>query len=158
MTKAMEAILAPRFAPFNFLVVPGFPNNVPIVDEWGDYLPRFIGDDHDHPAQHLIDFHQCMDQLDINHEDALLKMFMYSLEGDARQWYRSLPISNILSLKDFHASFHSYCKRIYSIELLLDECCEQIKSHSTNDWENFSDQIQEGICQKNEAHDGFDRF
>jgi hypothetical protein len=158
MLKAMEAILARRFAPFYFSDIPGFPNNVPTVDEWGDYLPRFKGDDHDHPAQHLINFHQYMDQLDIHHEDVLLKMFMYSLEGDARQWYRSLPISSISSLKDFHVVFHSYCKRIYPAKLLLDDCCEQIKSLSTNDWKNFSDEIHEDICQKNEAQDGFDSF
>jgi hypothetical protein len=83
--KAMEAILARRFAPFDFSGIPGFPNVVPTMHEWGDYLLRFRGDDHDHPVQHLIDFHQYMDQLDIHHEDVLLKMFMYSLEGEARQ-------------------------------------------------------------------------
>jgi hypothetical protein len=82
----MVVILARRFAPFNFVDVPGFPNVVPTMDEWRDYLPRFREDDHDHPAQHLIDFDQYMDQLDIHHEDVLMKMFMYSLEGDARQW------------------------------------------------------------------------
>jgi hypothetical protein len=99
-----------------------------------------------------------MDQQNIHHEDVLMKMFMYSLEGEARQWYRSLPISSLSSLKDFHAIFHSYCKRIYPVELLLHDCCEQIKSLSTNDWENFSDEIHEGICQKNEAKVGFDSF
>jgi hypothetical protein len=38
----------------------GFPNVVPTTDEWGDCLPRFIGDDHDNPTQHLINFHQYM--------------------------------------------------------------------------------------------------
>ena len=80
----MEAIVAARFSPFNFLDVLDFPSNVPTMDKWGDFLPRFRGDDHDHPAQHLIEFHQHMDQLDIHHEDVLLKMFMYSLEGNAR--------------------------------------------------------------------------
>jgi hypothetical protein len=37
----MEEILARRFAPFNFSAIPGFPNVVPSLDEWGDYLPRF---------------------------------------------------------------------------------------------------------------------
>jgi hypothetical protein len=87
MLKAMEVILGRRFDPSNFSVILGFPNDVSTMDEWGDYLSRFRGDDCDYPAQHLTDFHQCMDQLDIHHEDVLLKMFMYSLEGDARQWY-----------------------------------------------------------------------
>jgi hypothetical protein len=37
----MEKILAQRFAPFNFFVVPGFPNVVPYPNEWGDYFPIF---------------------------------------------------------------------------------------------------------------------
>jgi hypothetical protein len=157
----MNAILAARFSPFNFVDVLGFPNVVPTVDEWGDYLPRFRGDDHDHPAQHLIDFHQYMDQQDIHHEDVLMKMFMYSLEGDARQWYRSLPISIISSLKDFHVVFHSYCKRIYPVELLLDDYCEKIKFKkflSNDDQEGFSDEINEDIFQDNNAQDVLDNF
>ena len=63
----MEAIVAARFAPFNFSIVPDFSNKVPTMDEWGDFLPRFRGDGQDHLAQHLISFHQYMDQLDIHH-------------------------------------------------------------------------------------------
>jgi hypothetical protein len=153
----MEAILARRFAPFDFSGIPGFPNVVPTMHEWGDYLPRFRGDDHDHPAQHLIDFHQYMDQLDIHHEDVLLKMFMYSLEGEARQWYRSLHVSSISSLNDFHAAFHSFCKRIYPVECLLNDCCEQFKSLSKKFQQGFSDEISEDIleCSHN-APNSFD--
>ena len=41
MSESMEAIVATRFAPFNFSAVPDFTNNVPTIDEWGDFLPRF---------------------------------------------------------------------------------------------------------------------
>jgi hypothetical protein len=99
-----------------------------------------------------------MEQLDIHHEDVMIKMFMYFLEGYARQWYQYLTIYSISSLKDFHVVFHSYYKRIYPTKLLLDDCCEKIKSISTSDWENFSDEIHEDICQNNEAHDGFGSF
>jgi hypothetical protein len=51
------------------------------------------------PALHLIDFHECMLQLGIFHEDVLMKMFMISLEGDARQWYKSLPPRSISSVQ-----------------------------------------------------------
>jgi hypothetical protein len=40
----MEAIIATRFAPFDFFVVHGFPNVVPTMDEWGDCLPIFRED------------------------------------------------------------------------------------------------------------------
>ena len=64
-----------------------------------------------------------MDQLSIHHKDVLMKMFMYSLDGCARKWYRTLPTSSISSLKDFHDSFYSYCKRIYLAECLFEHCC-----------------------------------
>jgi hypothetical protein len=56
-----------------------------------------------------------------------MKMFMYSLEGDARDWYRYLPPSRISSLKEFHATFHDHCKRYFSVESLLENCCEEFE-------------------------------
>jgi hypothetical protein len=89
---------------------------------------HIYGDVGDYPAQHLINFHRCIDQLDIYHEYALMKMFIYSLNGDARKWYWSLAIASISSLKEFHAAFNKYCKRYYSSDTILEECCERFKS------------------------------
>jgi hypothetical protein len=105
----MEEILARRFAPFNFSAIPGFPNVVPSMDEWGDYLPIFREREEDNPAQHLSEFHELMRQWEIHHEDVLLKMFMFSLAGDAHKWYHSLPPASISSLHGFHAAFTAYC-------------------------------------------------
>jgi hypothetical protein len=120
----MEKILARRFAPFNFSAIPGFPNVVPSLDEWGDYLPIFGKCEEDNPAQHLSEFHELMHQWEIHHEDVLLKMFMFSLAGDARKWYHSLPPATISSLSDFHAAFTTYCQRLYPPELICHNCCE----------------------------------
>jgi hypothetical protein len=120
----MEKILARRFAPFNFSAIPGFPNVVPSLDEWGDYLPIFGKGEEDNPAQHLSEFHELMHQWEIHHEDVLLKMFMFSLAGDARKWYHSLPPATISSLSDFHAAFTTYCQRLYPPELICHNCCE----------------------------------
>ena len=59
-----------------------------------------------------------------------MNMFMYSLYGDACQWYFSLPPSSISSLKDFHRAFIEHCKRYYSDEFAFDNCCEEYKLHS----------------------------
>jgi hypothetical protein len=120
----MEKILARRFAPFNFSAIPGFPNVVPSLDEWGDYLPIFGKCEEDNPAQHLSEFHELMHQWEIHHEDVLLKMFMFSLAGDARKWYHSLPPASISSLNGFHAAFTAYCQRLYPPELISHNCCE----------------------------------
>jgi hypothetical protein len=123
----MEAILAQRFSPFNFSYVPDFPNVVPTMDEWGDFLPRFREHRDDNPAEHLLEFHELMHQWGIHHEDVLMNMFMYSLEGDAREWYRSLPPASISSLEQFHAAFNMHCQKFYSSELICHSCCEEYK-------------------------------
>jgi hypothetical protein len=89
-----------------------------------------------------------MDQNNIHHEDVLMKMFMYSLEGDARVWYISLPSSNISSLREFHATFNEYCKRYFPTNFILVYCCEQCKSiyYSIN-------QIQEVVPNTYEEED-----
>jgi hypothetical protein len=93
-------------APFNFSYVLNFPNFVPTIYEWGDFLPRFREHRDDNPVEHLLEFHELMHQWGIDHEDVLMKRFMYSLEGDAREWHRSFPHSSTSSLEQFHATFN----------------------------------------------------
>jgi hypothetical protein len=54
-------------------------------------LPKFKEEKEDNPAQHLLEFHECMDQLGIVNEDVLMKLFMFS--GRRCSW-------SISSLKD----------------------------------------------------------
>ena len=61
MSKGFNTMLAQRYAPLNFSVVPGFPNSVPTMHEWGDFLPQFREKEEDNLAHHVIKFHQCMD-------------------------------------------------------------------------------------------------
>jgi hypothetical protein len=115
----MDAILAQRYAFCDFSNIVGFPHPVPTIAEWDDYLPRFRGRKHDHPGEHLLNFHKCMLEHDFFHEDVLIKMFRFSLEEHAREWCQSLPAASIHSLKDFYVAF----KQRYSVDLLFEECC-----------------------------------
>jgi hypothetical protein len=101
MSSSFTAQIAARFAPLEFTKVFGFPNVVPDIKEWGDYLPSFREDKDGNPTQHLFEFQNLMHQLDIHHEDflILMKLFMFSLGGDAHHWYKSLPPSSISTLK-----------------------------------------------------------
>ena len=144
MPKTMEAILARRFAPFNFFDVPGFSNLVPTMDVWGDCLPRFRESKEDNPSDHLIRSHQCMVQLNIQHEYVLMKMFMYSLEQDARDWYFSLPAASISSLKEFHTCFRKHCKYMFLAKLFFKYCCEQADFCNTiSDSKNHDDKYNQ---------------
>jgi hypothetical protein len=123
MSILFAAQIVARFAPLDFTNVYGFPNIVPDIKNWEDVLPKFGGYADENLAQHLFEFHKLMDELNVHHEDVLMKLFMCSLERDARLWHKSLPHSSIPSLKYFHKNFHQHCKRIYSVEILFEDCC-----------------------------------
>ena len=124
MTSSFAARIAARFAPLDFANVCGFPNTLPDIKVWGDILPKFGEDEDDNPGQHLFEFHKLMQELNVHHEDVLMKLFMFTLGKDARLWYKSLPHSSIPSLKCFHTLFHQHCKRMYSAEILFEDCCD----------------------------------
>jgi hypothetical protein len=54
---------------------------------------------------------------------------MHSLDGDARQWYFSLPHSSISSLREFHSAFKEHYKRYFSAEFLFENCCEEFEKN-----------------------------
>jgi hypothetical protein len=97
------------------------------MDEWGDFLSRFREHRDDNPVEHLLEFHELMHWWGIHHEDVLMNMFMFSLEGDARKWYKSLPPASISSLKQFHVAFNMHCQKFYSSKLICHSYCEEYK-------------------------------
>ena len=121
----MNRILIKRYAFCNFSSIAGFPNQVPTRDEWEKSLPRFCGEEWEVPAEHLLDFHEFIDQLEIIHEDVKIKLFKCSLKGIALHWCWSLPDASISSLADFHAAFHVFCNGIFPADLLYPECCHE---------------------------------
>jgi hypothetical protein len=58
-----------------------------------------------------------------------MNMFMFSLDRDAREWYRPLPPGIISSLEQFHAVFNRRCQKFYSFELICKSCCEECEGH-----------------------------
>ena len=61
------------------------------------------------------------------HEDYLMKMFMASLEGNARSWYERFPSDSLYSLKYFHTVFHEHFTDQYPSLLLVQDCCMHVK-------------------------------
>ena len=73
------------------------------------------------PVEFLLDFHECILKLKIIHEDVLIKLFPYSLDGEARDWCRSLSVACITSLRHFHATFRLFCKDKFAANFLYQE-------------------------------------
>jgi hypothetical protein len=143
----MNRILAKRYAFCDFSSIVGFPNQVPARDEWENSLPRFRGEEWEVPAEHLLDFHDYMHRLQVVHEDVQIRLFCFSLEGIAHDWYRSLPNASVSSLADFHAAFHVFCKDHFPANLLYPQCCHEFHS-STKD----SDVHEEYAAEENILH------
>lgn len=151
----MDAILSKRYALCDFSKIYGFPNPVPNRDEWEGFLPRFRGEDWEVPAEHLLNFHECISKLKVVHEDVMIKLFRYSLEGKSRDWCKSLPIVSVSALRGFHAAYHSFCKESYSADLLYERCCYEFDL-LTRGSENHEEHVCEGnIAVPESVHHNF---
>ena len=83
----------------------GFPNKMPKV-EWQRNLPMFKNVKGNDVALHLVRFHMHVRRLKIAFpKDFLMKIFMATLENEARSWYESLPPASIYCLKYIHTTF-----------------------------------------------------
>ena len=91
--------MSTRYAPMNRCHIPGFMNRIPNVD-WQTCLPKFKNQKSDATALHLVRFHMHICKLGVElHEYSLMKIFMVSLEGNARSWYEIFPLEILYSLK-----------------------------------------------------------
>ena len=119
--------------------IPIFPNRIPNID-WQTYLPRFKYHKGADAALHLVRFHKHIYKLGVElHEDSLMKMFMVSLEGNARSWYEGFPVESLYSLRDFHIVFHEHFKDKYPSLLLIQDCCMHDKGFIENLKDIYSD-------------------
>ena len=149
----LDARIRARYAPMNITHIPGFPNKIPKVD-WLKYLPSFRDEKDDSVVMHLIKFHRHIHRLGLKlPEDCLMKMFMASLEDDARLWYEGLPAASIYSLKDFHMIFCKNYKQHHPALLLIESFCGrfedlfQLMGIDIDDPDIMNDQFEEALLE-----------
>jgi hypothetical protein len=95
----MDEIVATRYAP---LVLPkvmyAFPPN-----DYMRYMPIFNGYGLVTAEEHLSLFYSFVDNFNVEHANVWMRLFVQSLNGEARNWFRSLPpnsIDDIVALDD----------------------------------------------------------
>jgi len=90
LTK-IEKIVVARYGP---LVLP-VPLNPMSARDYREYISKFTGTEGVTAEEHLKASYSYADNLYINEEDVWMRVFVQSLDGEARKWFRELPPRSI---------------------------------------------------------------
>jgi hypothetical protein len=97
----MDAIVAARYAP---LILPQPMNSLPAGD-YLKYMPKFTGEEDITVEEHLVAFYSYADNLNIENEDVWMRVFVQSLDGEARKWFRGLTPGSIVGIEALDDAF-----------------------------------------------------
>jgi len=67
------------------------------VGKYQKYMPKFTSTEGVTVEEHLESFYSYVDNLDIN-EDVWMRVFVQSLDGEARKWFRELTPRSIVNI------------------------------------------------------------
>jgi len=94
LTK-IERIVAARYGP---LVLPT-PMNAMHAGEYQEFIPKFTGTEGVRAEEHLESFYNYADNLNIYEEDVWMRVFVQSLDGEARKWFNKLVPRSIVDIE-----------------------------------------------------------
>jgi ribonuclease HI len=97
----IEVIIAARYAP---LVLPQPLNALP-PEGYLKQLPRFTGEGDITAEEHLAAFYTFADDNVIMHADIWMRIFVHSLQGEARKWFKALPLGSIDGIRALDNAF-----------------------------------------------------
>jgi hypothetical protein len=91
--------------PLNFAAIQGSPHAVP--EKAIDKLPTFQGNNAISAKTHIFNFQMCVDKYCRGHnqEDVKMTLFVYSLEGDAAEWFTDFPAAKFSTLDEILDEF-----------------------------------------------------
>jgi hypothetical protein len=88
-----------------------------------EYLPHFTGESHVSAKKHLEAFENFIDNLEIVHEDIVMRLFSKSLTGEAALWFRFLEPGSIGSWTDFYYVFSKHWGENKCLDQYLNDFC-----------------------------------
>jgi hypothetical protein len=100
LTK-MEQILANRYAP---LVLPNPLSAMPTGD-YQKYMPKFTGAGDYTAEEHIEAFYAYAENINISEEDVWTRVFVQSLDGQARKWFKELPANSVTGIEQLDEVF-----------------------------------------------------
>jgi hypothetical protein len=88
-----------------------------------EYLPHFTGESHVSAEKHLEAFENFIDNLEIVHEDIVMRLFSKSLTREAALWFRLLEPGSIGSWTDFYYVFSKHWGENKCLDQYLNDFC-----------------------------------
>ena len=98
----MVAMVVARYAP---LVLPQ-PLNALSGGDYLNYIPRFNGQGDVTPEEHWNTYLSYADNQNFENEDVWMRVFVQSLDGEVRKWFRELPPKIYRWYRCFRRSVH----------------------------------------------------
>jgi hypothetical protein len=91
--------------PLNFAAIQGSPHQIP--EKAIDKLPSFQGNNAISAKSHILSFEKCVQLYCRGHseEDVKMTLFVYSLEGDALEWFTDFPAAKFSTLEEILDEF-----------------------------------------------------
>jgi hypothetical protein len=97
----MVEILVARYTP---LVLPQ-PMNALLATDYLKYMPQFTGEGDVTAEEHLSFFYRFAEIQAIENEDVWMRVFVLSLDGDSRDWFKEFPPRYIDGISSLDESF-----------------------------------------------------
>ena len=91
----MERILVARYAPLNL----SNPLSSMPTGDCLKYMPKFKREGSFIAEEHLEAFYSYAENINIEQEDVWTRVFVQSLDGQARKWFKELPAGSVVGIE-----------------------------------------------------------
>ena len=84
-----------------------FPNNLHPLPEndYMNYLPRFDNEGETTAEENLTTFYSFADNFQVVYDDVWMRIFVQSLDGEVRKYFKNLRDNSITTIKDLDVTF-----------------------------------------------------
>ena len=75
------------------------------IGDYQKYMPKFTGEGYVTTKEHIEAFYSYVDNLNIGDVDVWTRVFVQSLDGHARKWFKELPAGSITGIEELDDIF-----------------------------------------------------
>jgi hypothetical protein len=95
VVNRMDVIIVSKYAP---LVLPVSLHAL-LATDYMKYLPRYNGEGEVTIEEHLVALYKFADNFNIDYVDVWMRLFVQSLDGEVKKWFRGLPPASITDIE-----------------------------------------------------------